>query len=58
MLFRSRRPLDVLRLTDEEWQNNLETSPDEGRPSWMQEIMVPLKEAQKTNEKFFYSTGC
>ena len=54
----TRRPLDVLRLTDEEWQNNLETSPDEGRPSWMQEIMVPLKEAPKTNEKFFYSTGC
>lgn len=54
----TRRPLDVLRLTDEEWQKNLETSPDEGRPSWMQDIIVPLKDAPKTNERFFYSTGC
>jgi len=50
--------LDVLRLTDEEWQKNLETYPDEGRPSWMQDIIVPLKETPKTNERFFYSTGC
>ncbi len=54
----TRRPLDVLRLTDEEWQKNLETYPDEGRPSWMQDIIVPLKETPKTNERFFYSTGC
>ncbi len=54
----TQRPLDVLRLTDEEWQKNLETSPDEGRPAWMQDIMVPLKETPKTNEKYFYSTGC
>ena len=54
----TRRPLDVLRLTDEEWQKNMETYPDEGRPSWMQDIIVPLKETPKTNERFFYSTGC
>ena len=54
----TRRPLDVLRLTDEEWQKNLETYPDEGRPSWMQDIIIPLKETPKTNERFFYSTGC
>jgi hypothetical protein len=24
----------------------------------MQDIIVPLKETPKTNEKFFYSTGC
>lgn len=54
----TRRALDVLRLTDEEWQKNLETYPDEGRPGWMQDIIVPLKETPKTNERFFYSTGC
>ena len=42
----TRRALDILRLTDEEWQKNLETYPDEGRPSWMQDIMVPLKPAE------------
>ena len=56
----TRRALDILRLTDEEWQKNLETYPDEGRPSWMQDIIVPLKpaEAPKANERYFYSTGC
>jgi len=54
----TQRPLDVQRLTDEEWQKNLESHPDEGRPAWMQDIIVPLKETPKTNEKFFYSTGC
>ena len=54
----TQRPLDVQRLTDEEWQKNLESHPDEGRPTWMQDIIVPLKETPKTNEKFFYSTGC
>ena len=56
----TRRALDILRLTDEEWQKNLETYPDEGRPSWMQDIIVPLKpaEAPKPDESYFYSTGC
>ena len=54
----TQRPLDVQRMTDEEWQKNLESNPDEGRPVWMQDIIVPLKEAPKTNERFFYSTGC
>ena len=52
------RPLDIQRLTDEEWQQNLETEPDEGRPEWMNDILLPLKETPKPNEKYFYSTGC
>ena len=56
----TRRALDILRLTDEEWQKNLETYPDEGRPSWMQDIIVPMKPAEtpKPDESYFYSTGC
>ena len=54
----TRRGLDVQRLTDEEWQQQLESTPDEGRPSWMQDIIVPLKETPKLNERYFYSTGC
>ncbi len=56
----TQRALEVPRLTDEEWQKNLETYPDEGRPSWMQDIIVPLKpaEAPKVDERYFYSTGC
>ena len=52
------RGLDVPRLTDEEWQKNLESYPEEGRPAWMRDIMVPLKEPVKTDERYFYSTGC
>ena len=52
------RPMNMQRLTDEEWQKNLETSPDDGRPVWMDEILLPLKETPKANEKYFYSTGC
>ena len=52
------RPLDGQRLTDKEWQQQLETTPDEGRPTWMQDIIIPLKETPKTNEKYFYSSGC
>lgn len=54
----TQRPLDMQRLTDEEWQQQLEQTPDEGRPDWMRDIMVPLKETPKTNERYFYSTGC
>ena len=54
----TQRGLDVPRLTDEEWQQNLESYPDEGRPSWMEDVTVPLKEPVKTNERYFYSTGC
>ena len=52
------RPVNIQRLTDEEWQNTLETDPEEGRPVWMKDIIVPLKEVPHTNERFFYSTGC
>ena len=52
------RPLDMLRLTDEEWQKTMETDPEEGRPDWMKDIIVPLKEVPHSNERFFYSTGC
>ena len=52
------RPINIQRLTDEEWQNTLETNPEEGRPVWMKDIIVPLKEVPHTNERFFYSTGC
>lgn len=46
------------RLTDEEWQEWLETHPDDGTPEWMNDIMVPLKQKPKTNDAVFYSTGC
>ena len=52
------RGLDQQRMTDEEWQKHIETYTDEGRPSWMKDIIVPMKEAPKANEKYFYSTGC
>ncbi len=52
------RPINMLRLTDEEWQKQMETDPEEGRPVWMKDIIVPLKEVPHTNERFFYSTGC
>ena len=54
----TRRPVDMLRLTDEEWQKTMETDPEEGRPVWMKDIIVPLKELPHSNERFFYSTGC
>jgi len=53
-----RRPLNIQRLTDEEWQQHLESDPDDGRPEWMNEILVPMKETPKANERYFYSTGC
>lgn len=53
-----RRPTDMQRLTDEEWQQNLENHPREGVPEWMEEIIVPLKEAPKPNDEYFYSSGC
>ena len=52
------RPINMQRLTDEEWQKTMETDPEEGRPVWMKDIIVPLKEVPHTNERFFYSTGC
>ncbi len=52
------RPLDIPRLTDEEWQEHLKSNPRDGVPEWMEEIIVPLNTAPKPNEEFFYSSGC
>lgn len=54
------RPTNMPRLTDEEWQKWLESHPDDGTPSWMKDIIVPLPREQKpkTNDAVFYSTGC
>lgn len=54
----TKRPLNMQRMTDEEWQKRMETDPEEGRPVWMKDVIVPLKEVPHTNEHFFYSTGC
>ena len=53
-----KEPLGSRRLTDEEWQQRLEQHPEEGRPQWMRDIIVPLKKTPETNDRFFYSTGC
>ena len=52
------RPSSDQRLTDEEWQEWLETHPDDGTPEWMEDIIVPLKQTPKTNAAVFYSSGC
>ena len=46
------------RMNDEEWQQNLKVAPDTGKPSWMKEIIVPLKQKPKDNELIFFSSGC
>ena len=52
------QPIDQPRLTDEEWQQQLEKNPRKGVPEWMKRIIVPLKNEPKPNEEFFYSSGC
>ena len=54
------QPMDLQRLTDEEWQKQLEQEPRKGVPDWMKSILVPMSEGQKPelNEEFFYSSGC
>lgn len=46
------------RLTDEEWQKQLKDHPRKGVPSWMDEIIAPLKQQPTPNEEVFYSSGC
>lgn len=46
------------RLTDEEWQQQLESQPNKGIPSWMEEIIVPENGKELDNEHIFYSSGC
>ena len=52
------QPIDLPRLTDEEWQKQLEANPRKGVHEWMKPIIVPLKKEPEVNEEFFYSSGC
>ena len=52
------QPIDQPRLTDEEWQKQLESNPRKGVPEWMKSIMIPLKKMPEPNEEVFYSSGC
>ena len=51
-------PMDKQRLTDEEWQQELEKNPRKGVPEWMEPITVPLEQKPEPNEEIFYSSGC
>lgn len=51
-------PMDKQRLTDEEWQQELEKNPRKGVPGWMEPITVPLEQKPEPNEEIFYSSGC
>jgi len=51
-------PMDKQRLTDEEWQQQLEKNPRKGVPAWMERITVPMKQKPAVNEEIFYSSGC
>lgn len=53
-----KQPVGEQRLTDEEWQQQLEKNPRKGVPEWMNRIIVPLKNAPVPNEELFYSSGC
>ena len=46
------------RMTDEEWQQELKKSPTGGTPSWMNEIIAPVKGMSADDEETFYSSGC
>ena len=46
------------RMTDEEWQQELKKSPTGGTPSWMKEIIAPVKGMSADDEETFYSSGC
>ena len=52
------QPIDMPRLTDEEWQKQLETNPRKGVPEWMKPIIVPLEKEPEPNEEYHYSSGC
>ena len=52
------QPIDMPRLTDEEWQKQLEKNPRKGVPEWMKRIIVPLDNMPEVNEEFFYSSCC
>jgi hypothetical protein len=52
------QPIDMPRLTDEEWQQQLEGNPRKGVPEWMKRVIVPLEKEPEVNEEYFYSSGC
>ena len=52
------QPIDEPRLTDEEWQQQLEKNARKGVPEWMKPLFVPLNKLPEANEEFFYSSGC
>lgn len=52
------QPINEPRLTDEEWQKQLEGNPRKGVPEWMKSILLPLKKMPEPNEEVFYSSGC
>ena len=52
------QPIDEPRLTDEEWQEQLEKNPRKGVPEWMKSIIVPLEKEPEVNEEYHYSSGC
>ena len=52
------RLLSDPRMTDEEWQEELKKSPTGGTPSWMKEIIAPVKGMSADDEETFYSSGC
>jgi len=53
-----KQPIDQPRLTDEEWQEQLEKNPRKGVPEWMKNIIVPLEKEPEVNEEYHYSSGC
>ena len=52
------QPINEPRLTDEEWQKQLEGNPRKGVPERMKPILLPLKKMPEPNEEVFYSSGC
>ena len=52
------QPLGEQRLTDEEWQQQLEKNARKGVPEWMKPLLVPLNKLPEANEEYFYSSGC
>lgn len=53
-----KKAINEPRLTDEEWQQLLQSNPRKGVPEWMKEITVPLDKPVEDNDEIFYSSGC